>query len=56
MFMALRVNNEGLAKCGMDFIFSDVGRKQFPAFNGDLSTSEMTEYTQSVTNHPINAP
>lgn len=36
MFMALRVDDQGLARCGLDHHLSEICLDSFPEFNGDM--------------------
>ena len=56
MFMALRCNDDGLAKCGLDALYSSTNEKDFPPFNGDLNDGNLKVYLGRVMKNAFNAP
>ena len=54
--MALRCNDDGLAKCGMDALYSNTTEKDFPLFNGDMNDPNLKAYLARVMKSAFNAP
>lgn len=48
MFMALKCNDDGLAKCGIDAQYCNTTEASFPEFTGDLSDPRMQAYLSRI--------